>query len=129
MGSLNQTLKDIARSAPNDWAAFKSGERTDRGTDYSFDYEVYDQGDEIVLYPVSNPAKEWFAAKLPADCPRWGAAGYKIETPYVAGIMLACKRDGILSEDEYVTNMLLNRELEYEAGAAADWAEYQEGDR
>ena len=130
MTTLNQTLKAIARAAPNDWDAFKNGERTDRGTSLPYDYEIlpHDEG-KVVFYPVSNPARERFYASFPDDCPRWGVEGWVVEQMYVTGITNSLKRDGLVSEDDYELNMNLEQQRQDEAGCAIDFAEYMMEDR
>ena len=109
-----------ATAAPNDWEAFQNGLRADRGTDLPFDYEIHDHGSITILYPVSNPAREWLAAHLPDDCPRWGREGYAIETNFVAPILEHLARDGLLSEEEFV------EACRNEADAQNHWAQHQQ---
>jgi hypothetical protein len=132
MSELNQTLTDIARlslrnaePAPNEWEKYRDGELIFRGTPLPFDYEVHDQVSIQIIYPVSNPAKEWCAAHLPGDCPRWMTYGYAIETNYAADVMAGMKRDGLVSEDEYEEAM----NLEEEKLQQWDFAEYQGEER
>jgi hypothetical protein len=103
---LEDTKWEPPKSGPNEWSV-KQDERGEH-----FDYELYDQGDETVIYPVCHAALHWLYRHLPEDCPRWQAQGFKVETKYVKQITDGMYRDGLLSEDDFVTAMSV-REQEY----------------
>jgi len=109
MNHLSLALIDIGSSAlrlldsnigPNLWDAVKD-DPSEFGN--NFDFTVNHQG--TVIDPVSNAALQWCYYHLPEDCPRWGRVGFAIETRYVADILAGMRRDGLMSEQEYVYNM------------------------
>ena len=86
--SLNQQLIDLqwrdsleehrkpVMAGPNKWHEITSD---DFGDEY--DYEILDQGERWVYFPVSNAALQWACRFLPEDCPRWGCHGFIIDQP------------------------------------------------
>ena len=122
--TLRQTLIDIARPAPNleyrlnGWS--DELDRQDELKNPKIDFSVQCEGSITIIHPKSQACMDWCAGHLPEDCPRWGAAGYAIETNYLPPIVAHLKRDGLLSEDEYV------EACRNEADAQNQWAAHQD---
>ena len=132
--NLLEPLKDLharlSAAAPNNWELYMDKLDKDRGTELEYDYEIYDHGETTVIYPVANAAKEFLASILPANCTRWGAAGYSLETEYVHLVLKAMQDVRLISEDEYANLMEIEQQNQDMASQAdQDFAEYQEGDR
>ena len=85
---------------PNEWNTVTAEDYS-----FSFDYIVEPHGNRTVIDPTSRAAQQWLYRYLPADCPRWGAHGYVIETENVMPILEHMQRDGLLSENEYAERM------------------------
>jgi hypothetical protein len=114
MTDLSRTIVDIARTlsglgpvpvvtndrGPNNWE-----EVTAKDFGPRHDFEVDDQGTIFILNPISEAALQWCYYHLPADAPRWGSVAYMIEHRYIEDIVRGCRRDGLLSEDDYVEAM------------------------
>ena len=116
---LNAALEDIAESviplkwrtpAPNTWQEIKD-DRSQYGE--CFDYETYDQGKQTIIYPICAAAIEWCAQHLPQWLDRWGRYGYVLDTKEALEVVKGMKRDGLLSESEYVDRMLNEQELQH----------------
>jgi len=88
------------RPGPNTWDKVTP---EDFGPEH--DYILIDHGSIVHLIPVSYAALQWCYAHLPEDAPRWGANGYVIEPRYVDPIVDGMRRDGLLSDVDYVNNM------------------------
>ena len=115
---LKRTLLDIATTTlhglndtvgPNKWDEVKD---KDDAHGRCYDYEVYDHDSIVVIYPTCEAALQWCYKHLPEECPRWGAQGFAIERRYVGDILEGMKRDGLMSEDEYVDAMNHEQELQ-----------------
>lgn len=107
------TLHGLAnKRGPSNWQNVKN-DTTARGRD--FDYEIYDQGDVQVIYPVCDAALQWCYYHLPEDCPRWGVQGFIVETKWAELVTNAMRNDNLISENEYVECM--NEEQERQAQA------------
>ena len=117
----------LSAAAPNSWEQYMNKLDTDRGTELEYDYEVYDHGDTTVIYPVAKAAQEWCAAHLPANSERWGRHGYVIRTDSADLVLSGMKRDGLVSENEYVNLCELEQQMQDQANQ--DFAEYQGEDR
>jgi len=117
----------LSAAAPNEWEHYMNKLDQDRGTELEFDYEVYDHGDTTVIYPVAKAAQEWCAKALPANSERWGVHGYVIRTAAADAVCRGMKRDGLISENEYVDLMDLEQQMQDQANQ--DFAEYQGEDR
>ena len=121
MNDLRYALLDIATSAihglktppgPNNWDSVREDILAHGDC---FDYEILDLGEHQVIYPVCEAALQWLYRHLPADCPRWGAKGFKIEAVYAKPILDRMFDDGLISENEYVEAMN-NEERDRHAG-------------
>lgn len=111
---LKQALEDIATpfgltdeyasnpeprkpvAGPSNWDSVGPG---DFGPEHDFDYT--DHGSIYVLDAVSEAALQWCYAKLPEDCPRWGARGFVIEPRYLPTIVYAMRRDNLMSRQDF----------------------------
>jgi len=85
---------------PNEWDSI-----TNEDYGFSFDYILENHGNRTVIDPTSRAALQWLYRYLPADCPRWGAHGFVVESDTVPMITAHMERDGLLSENEYVERM------------------------
>jgi len=83
-------------SGPNDWDNIAA---SDFGPDA--DYEIYDHGDTVVFYPVSNAALQWCYKNLPENLDRWGSKGFVIEATNIDAVIAGAKRDNLMSEAEF----------------------------
>lgn len=95
---------------PNSWAEVGP---QDFGPEH--DYELEDHGEFWVFQPVSEAALQWGYAKFPADVPRWGAKGIKIETEHLELILYRARQDGLLSLQDFTTAMHENDALQHQA--------------
>ncbi len=63
-------------SGPNEWGHLTNDDYGDQ-----YDYEILDQSDRWIYYPVCNAATQWAYRFLPEDCSRWGVVGFIIDAP------------------------------------------------
>jgi len=106
MNELTHTMLDIARTplalqteaGPNTWDLAKD-DSTQFGPEE--DFTVDNHGSVFIFNPVSKAALQWCYAKLPEDCPRWGAKGFVIEHNYIEMIVAAAQRDNLMSRQDY----------------------------
>lgn len=86
---------------PNSWDSVKDDPNM-FATEH--DFELYDQGDVVVFYPISEAALQYGYRFLPEDCPRWGAKGFVVDAKEID---LFCRqaRDtkpyGLISEEDF----------------------------
>jgi len=83
-------------SGPNDWDNIAA---SDFGPEA--DYEIYDHGDTVVFWPVSNAALQWANKHLPEDLDRWGSKGFVIEATNIDAVIAGAQRDNLMSETEF----------------------------
>lgn len=107
---LITTLHDIAQhelresqlpktpAGPNSWTDVRP---EDFGEHY--DFEILDQGERWVFYPVCKAAEMW-ASRYLHDDQRWGAKGYIVPHPlnaaYSKSILADAFQDNLYSEDD-----------------------------
>lgn len=96
------------KAAPNRWRDVKAKPEHYGG---SYDFETYDHGDTVVIYPACVAAREWLYAHLPEGTPRWQVHGHVIEKQYINKVLIGMRRDGLISEDEFVLSMELDEQL------------------
>ncbi len=89
-------LPPAPKAGPNKW-----DEVTSKDFGPQEDYRVQYEGSLVILHPVSEAALQWCYAKLPEDCPRWGAHGFVIEARYWPTIEAGLKRDNLMSRQEF----------------------------
>jgi hypothetical protein len=75
----------------------------DFGPEHDFDTEYH--GPHWVLDPRSEAALQWCYAHLPQDCPRFGGCAFIIESAYMEPIIVAARRDGLLTRKDYRDRM------------------------
>ena len=83
-------------SGPNDWDNIAA---SDFGPDA--DFELYDHGDTVVFWPISNAALQWIYKHLPKNLDRWGSKGFVIEIHNINAVIAGAKRDNLMSEAEF----------------------------
>jgi hypothetical protein len=98
----------MVKPGPNDWDAIKN-DVSKFGPEH--DFELYDQGETTVFYPVSEAALQWSNRFLPTDLDRWGERGLKIETQWIDMIVRQAKHDRLMSEDEFDEAMAEMQEI------------------
>jgi hypothetical protein len=100
--ALLKILDEQPRPKPapaNNWKEMQD-ERGDH-----FDYELYDHGDTVVIYPVCDAALHWLYKHRPENNPRWGAKGFVIDSSIIDRVTQDMWRDGLISEEEFEANM------------------------
>ena len=113
---LNGTLKEIARaqipaSGPNDWTIVSP---KDFGPCQDFDIWPVPCTDNWIFKPVSRAATQWAYKHLPEDSPRYGKNGYVIELSAIGEVVRAAKRDGLMSEEQYIEACEESNRLQYQ---------------
>lgn len=109
--STTMALLDIATTylhglnntrGPNMWLEVKDDPNA-YGRDW--DYEIIRMGQHTVINPVCNAALQYCYYKLPQDCPRYGAVGFKLSMLEAQLVMRDMAANGLKSEDEYIYAM------------------------
>ena len=67
---------------------------------HEFDYETYDQVDQIVIYPVCQAALYWLEDNLPDGITRWHGVGFKLPANEAQQVMKGMYRAGLHSLEE-----------------------------
>lgn len=69
------------------------------------DFEILDHGSIIIFTPISNAALQWCYKHLPESAPRHGRVGYVVEPRYIDDIVAGARRDGLMSEEDFIWAM------------------------
>ena len=96
LSAIGEKPEPLPEAGPNKW-----DEITPEDFGPQEDYRVQYESSLVILHPESEAALQWCYAKLPEDCPRWGAKGFAIETRYWPTIAEALQRDGLMSREEF----------------------------
>ena len=96
------TPTTIITAGPNHWNEVKDDPSAFGPAQ---DYELLDQGEDTIFWPVSRACLQWCYAHFPEHLPRWGSRGFKIETKHLPLVQKAAQRDKLMSEQEYTDAM------------------------